>query len=393
MSKWSNSVSDPAGPIQAKKFNSAWRELNSEHNYHKELSGVFGVSESSVSIWSPFGHAMRAEVAAVQNKIGERFGWELSRKNVGAVVAAIESELPALAESRPVKSDTRRTAEQEEQRCAERAERERLQVEQRRAEELRWVELYGRPEAPNFEAPGGNKLVTVRLCYNNSDSMTDYHQPHATLSPEFMVFFVPDNKPETEAICRRALAMLPPELRALSWEWHLERWSMGHGAYLQSETFELSPEQLGAVGDCQRYGGGAVNFAHYEIGFKYSRACLAARLDPSASDLAEESQDILSAGAVQVSLNNAKSGVEVRFPDKPAEAILTQLKSAGFRWSRFGRCWYKSQTPESIAFARRLAGESCDVEKLREEFSDRAAGAYADSVCNSNFERASASEY
>ena len=64
------------------------------------------------------------------------------------------------------------------------------------------------------------------------------------------------------------------------------------------------------------------------------------------------------AGGAVVSLNAAKNGVEVPFPGrKPDASIISQLKGAGFHWTfKGGGCWYKRQSPESIAFANKLAG-------------------------------------
>lgn len=61
-------------------------------------------------------------------------------------------------------------------------------------------------------------------------------------------------------------------------------------------------------------------------------------------------------GAVTVTHNTEKNGVEIRFATKPAAAILDQLKAAGWRWSRFSSCWYARHTPEADAFAAQLAG-------------------------------------
>lgn len=52
--------------------------------------------------------------------------------------------------------------------------------------------------------------------------------------------------------------------------------------------------------------------------------------------------------------NAEKNGVEIRFPSKPAQGILDSLKANGWRWSKFGGCWYNRNTPESMAFAQAL---------------------------------------
>lgn len=65
-----------------------------------------------------------------------------------------------------------------------------------------------------------------------------------------------------------------------------------------------------------------------------------------------------SVSGVTVSLNEALGGVEVRFPAKPALEIISRLKSKGFRWSMRSKCWYKRQSPDAIAFANSLAGDT-----------------------------------
>ena len=56
------------------------------------------------------------------------------------------------------------------------------------------------------------------------------------------------------------------------------------------------------------------------------------------------------------SLNQEKSGIEIRFPEKPASATLTALKSAGYRWSVKGHFWYARQTEKALFVARQVTG-------------------------------------
>lgn len=59
-------------------------------------------------------------------------------------------------------------------------------------------------------------------------------------------------------------------------------------------------------------------------------------------------------GAVRIALNDEYHGIEIRFPDKPEEGTREQLKSYGFRWSRFQGIWYAKQSPERLRFAQSL---------------------------------------
>jgi hypothetical protein len=64
----------------------------------------------------------------------------------------------------------------------------------------------------------------------------------------------------------------------------------------------------------------------------------------------------VSHGGVTVSENDAKDGIEIRFGAKPAAEVLERLKGAGWRWSRFGKCWYARRTAAARAFAEGIAG-------------------------------------
>ncbi len=68
------------------------------------------------------------------------------------------------------------------------------------------------------------------------------------------------------------------------------------------------------------------------------------------SEIGENTQGVV------VSQNEEKDGVEIRFADKPAPAVLDRLKAAGWRWSRFSKVWWHKRTPAALAFAASLAG-------------------------------------
>lgn len=62
-------------------------------------------------------------------------------------------------------------------------------------------------------------------------------------------------------------------------------------------------------------------------------------------------------------LNNAKNGIELYFSTVPALAIRESLKNAGWRWSRFGGCWYNKQSEEALQFAQSLADGKTPTEQ------------------------------
>lgn len=56
-----------------------------------------------------------------------------------------------------------------------------------------------------------------------------------------------------------------------------------------------------------------------------------------------------------VTFNAEKMGIEIRFPAKPAEAVLSMLKRHGWRWTRFGGCWYQRASAEAVNAAAQVA--------------------------------------
>ena len=58
---------------------------------------------------------------------------------------------------------------------------------------------------------------------------------------------------------------------------------------------------------------------------------------------------------VTYTLNEEKNGVEIRFSSKPSEEIREQMKAAGFRWSRYSKCWYAKQSDSTISLAKELS--------------------------------------
>lgn len=71
-----------------------------------------------------------------------------------------------------------------------------------------------------------------------------------------------------------------------------------------------------------------------------------------------------SVAGITVTENPSKDGVEVRFASKPAAAILTKLKDAGFRWSKFQGLWYAKRTAWTLRVAREIGGITQDAPNL-----------------------------
>ena len=59
-----------------------------------------------------------------------------------------------------------------------------------------------------------------------------------------------------------------------------------------------------------------------------------------------------------ITLNQDLNGIEISFTEKPEAATIEALKANGYRWHRAKKLWYAKQTPERIALAQSLTGET-----------------------------------
>lgn len=55
-----------------------------------------------------------------------------------------------------------------------------------------------------------------------------------------------------------------------------------------------------------------------------------------------------------MTLNNDLNGIELAFPGKPEQNILTALKTNGFRWHKQKKLWYAKNTPERLEIAQEI---------------------------------------
>lgn len=58
---------------------------------------------------------------------------------------------------------------------------------------------------------------------------------------------------------------------------------------------------------------------------------------------------------MNVTLNNEKNGIEVRFDSKPESSVLENLKANGFHWSGKQHMWYAKQTEERMEFVKSIS--------------------------------------
>jgi Large polyvalent protein associated domain 25 len=61
-------------------------------------------------------------------------------------------------------------------------------------------------------------------------------------------------------------------------------------------------------------------------------------------------------------LNEEMNGIELYFSAVPSENVRNELKSNGFKWSKFKKCWYAKQSEKTILFAESLVSIYNDVQ-------------------------------
>ena len=359
MQKWTNTT---AGPIQCKRFNDAWSKLKWENNTYVELGGVTGLSEWRSVLATMGGSRSREDVAAAQETIGARFEWTVTAQNVNTITAAIATALETLQQNRPIE-DNRKSPDVE---AARQAEQARMAAEQKARGDkaaAAFVSHYGSGEKVTVQP--GQMIVTAQICFDNSDMMSDYFDRHASLSQSFALLIVP-KQAETERLARRGVET-SPLLSTTEFEWHTEKYSMGHGNYLESKSgFEL-PAELQNLRN--RYGSGSgVTRAHWEITFQHvyhEPVTLDAIAGYGQTQPTPEPDKPTKVESISVTENDEKNGIEIRFPSKPSTAVLDSLKSAGWRWSRFSQCWYTRRSDAAKKFAASLQGETLTPDPTR----------------------------
>lgn len=240
--------------------------------------------------------------------------------------------------------DNRRTVEAERERNAAYQEREKKQ-EQDRKESLRsFLSKFGKPSADGwFETvsiPKDQQAICLKLTYDNSDPMTDYFDRHCGIGVALLLDTIPEKSPQSELAATKAISKYP-ELVKLAYHWKTEKWSMGHGNYL------ITDNCVEIIQDDEE-----THHCRYEVTFdgKYGYSEIYAYRDfPGIQPVTAAAT--MTIDKVTVTENKEKQGIEVRFPAKPSEDVIQKLKNEGFRWSRWGGCWYVKaygRTPESV---------------------------------------------
>jgi hypothetical protein len=282
----------------------------------------------------------QAELAAALDKWAPILICELNRAPILADFKAIyDKHIPVL--------DKRTTPEQRAQENKECAEREATRAAQEKSERSAHLTQFSNgPDTEMIQIQQGSMAIYLETIYDASEAMTDYYHPHQQVGPDLLLAIVP-KQAKTQALARLAVSRYP-ELAAIDFTWHTENYSMGKGNYLES-GYEVDYTD-GAEARRLQY---VVKFDEYsKAKYPYKAYPGIPGVDAAYSHIAPAA----TTGAATIKQNLEKSGIEIRFADRPDEAVLARLKSHGWRWSRFSKCWYAKQSDAAESFANELVG-------------------------------------
>jgi hypothetical protein len=224
--------------------------------------------------------------------------------------------------------------------------------------------VVGELPAPGYVVTGGQSLHTGTYSHWHNDLYPQSWEPPSFQTEEEARAYIAE-KGEPQTIHFGDVAV--PFVWALHCESveHREKYSMGHGYYLSRGGAHASGWKVSAVPLAEK--GGVWRIAgqyHYEDALPNTHN--GGDDDPSPSPTnplggegSDQDQPQPTAGAA-MSLNAEKSGVELRFSDKPSDELREQMKAAGFRCTRRPPwVWYARQRPDTIAFAQSITGGVC----------------------------------
>ena len=162
-----------AGPRRFKRAEELLQAIHRTSREHVEVTGTVGGIEDRCVLWSPFSGPENAAALKVLLRIGERFAWTATVKNLAELEKELEAGLREATEARPV-IDRRRTQEEAAEIAARMAANGKAEAERGKAgdEKIRAI-LAKRPR--NAAA-----LIVAELDQDDCEIQTDYFAHHAT---------------------------------------------------------------------------------------------------------------------------------------------------------------------------------------------------------------------
>lgn len=92
----------------------------------------------------------------------------------------------------------------------------------------------------------------------------------------------------------------------------------------------------------------SVNDDVLKVTIKYGYSYLTLYADLKEDE--EQSLNTVESEEVEITYNEEKNGIEIKFNTKPAQEVINDLKVNGFRWHRVKKVWYAKQTDERVYY-------------------------------------------
>ena len=312
---------------ESKLIEDLLQTLQSQHNTYRTLSnhwdGTKAVeSLSSFSHWEIFGRNVRPDLNQKIQEVFDSFQGKITPANYAVILGRLQAVLTWARENVPIKDERRPEAELKDQ--WEKARDREAAQKQKEAE--------FNEKATTI--PEDKRGVVLEICFDNSDPMSDYFDRHHCIET-YLLAIIPDGR-EDERNLRTVIDQIPA-LKEIPFEWHTEKYSMGHGNYLESKTTtETRTDEAGRQIQC-----------HYEIRYRKTYGKPTRVIPHPQWFLGEvEGGSNGSSGKetvfeMTIRENRDMDGVEILFPSKPSRAVIETLKNHGFRWSFKQGLWWK----------------------------------------------------
>lgn len=332
-------TSEDLGKIQVNKVKKALGGLSMEGKGFIEKTNRLDengeVQENDSTLYDLFGKKSEAYSREFE-RLFTLFNGKVSRDNLTEFLEEVGKSRAAIKLDRPIR-DNRKPKEELEERASK---FKAIQQEQRKRQE--------EFDKQSIEIPAGKIGVCLDVCFDDSDIMTDYFHRHSLVERRLLA--IVRKQSETERLARRIIEQVP-ELKDMEFDWHTEKYSMGHGNYLEATRSHEAR-------DHKAYDGREEVNCFYEVTFTYSGS---SRHEIPHSkyflgDLTEATtKTIGKSNGKTIRENTEKNGVEIIFNSRPDDEVLSLLKANGWRWSRFNQLWYNRLTQDNLEFAQQLA--------------------------------------
>lgn len=326
----------------AKKLARAIRDLINIQSFRLEKSGVYGMTEGPdrerESLFMVIGERQQIPQPALYKKDLDQFLSSIPDP-VFDPEKVMETAHGLLLRHVKV-DDKRQTKEQLDDENEKMKEIDRHLAQGKKEKDDAFINQWCLPE--KVDVPEGMMAICLQITYDDSDPMSDYSAPHRSYGLPMLLAVVPP-QPKTERLARNAISGCT-SLNGLKFEWRTENYSMGHGNYLISEW-------TGNKIPCRAYNGRTEADTRFEVVFNTRKT----EYYPFREYQGKPVTGTHHASPAVMRVNEAKDGVELRYPAGVSPEAVAAMTKAGFRQNRFKTFWYAKRTEQTMTTARQLS--------------------------------------